>query len=360
MSDNVERFLTRLGTFEARWREGALAELSLLDETVAVPSDRSPLGERLRAHLAGRVQDFSDLPLHTRELTDFSLSVYRVAQSVRGGETATYLDIAKRLGKPKAVRAVGGALGKNPFLVVVPCHRILGSGNSMGGFSAPGGERTKRLLLAAEGWGTESLFQEGETERAQEYLSRCSDLGPIIERVGPSALRPLYPGSPFAALARSVLYQQLAGSAARAIENRVKALGSPPFLTALELATLDPALLRNAGVSGPKVTALKGLAEAVISGCLQPETLSLLPDSEVEVEVSKIKGMGPWSARMFLMFHLGRRDVFPVRDLGVRKAFQKLYGLSELPEPEFMIKNAKRWRPYRSLAAWYLWRSLEI
>lgn len=360
MSDRIERFQTRLGTLEAQWNGGRLAKLWLLDKPTAERSDTSALGDRLTAHLAGQTQDFSDIPLHTDGLSEFSLSVYRVARTVPSGRIATYMELADRLGKPGAVRAVGGALGKNPYLIVVPCHRILAAGGKLGGFSAPGGQRSKELLLAAEGWGTESLFRNDEIQRGEEHLRRCPKLRPIVERVGPCPLQPLYPNAPFAALARSVLYQQLAGSAARAIENRVKALGSEPFPTALELAGLEVGRLREAGVSGPKIATLKGLAEAVSTGRLAPETLHLLPDSEVESEVSKIKGMGAWSARMFLIFHLGRRDVFPVNDLGVRKAFQQLYGLADLPSPDLMIKKAKRWQPYRSLASWYLWRSLEL
>lgn len=360
MSARIERYRTRLGLFEARWEGEKLAHLYLHQHPDDSTHDNTELGRKLTAHLSGKPQDFRDLPLKTDGLSDFSQQVYRAAQAIPSGHTLTYLELAKKLGKPGAVRAVGGALGKNPFLLVVPCHRILAAGGKLGGFSAPGGGDTKQLLLAAEGWRTESLFDPGQMSEGEAFLRSCPKLGPIVERVGPCPLQPLYPGSPFAALARAVLYQQLAGSAARAIENRVKKLGSEPFPTAGELSEMPFDCLRGAGVSGPKIATLKALAQAVIEGDLQPDILHLLPDAQVEHEVSQVKGLGPWSAQMFLMFHLGRRDVFPVKDLGIRKGVQLLTGTSELPGPEPMHKLAKRWAPYRTLASWYLWRSLEI
>lgn len=360
MSGRTERYRTRLGLFEARWEGDRLAQLHLKEHAGESQHDDTELGRQLVAHLSGKPQDFRRWPLKTEGLTDFCRQVYRAAQEIPSGRTLTYLQLAKKLGKPGAVRAVGGALGKNPFLLVVPCHRILAAGGKLGGFSAPGGGDTKHLLLAAEGWGTESLFDPGMMSEAEEFLRKCPKLGPIVEKVGPCPLQPLYPGSPFGALARAVLYQQLAGSAARAIENRVKTLGSEPFPTARELSELPFDSLRAAGVSGPKIATLKALAQAVLEGHLQPDALHLLPDAQVEKEVSQVKGLGPWSAQMFLMFHLGRRDVFPVKDLGIRKGVQLLTGASELPGPEPMEKLAKRWAPYRTLAAWYLWRSLEL
>lgn len=359
-TSKIERFQTRIGVLQAGWREGELESLKLLESPKEGHDATSELGQKLLKHLAGTSQDFSDVPLSHHNLTDFAAGVYQTARTIPAGSTATYLDLAKTLNNPGAVRAVGGALGKNPFLIVVPCHRILASGGKMGGFSAPGGCHTKEILLAAEGYGTESLFQDDQMEAAQAHLSECPRLGPIIEKAGPCPLKPLYPNSPFGALARAVLYQQLAGSAAKAIEDRVKKLGSAPFPTAQELAKLSYEGLRGAGVSGPKIRTLKTLAQAVLEGELQPETLHLLPNSQVEAEVSKIKGLGPWSARMFLLFHLGRRDVFPVKDLGIRKGFQELFGGKDLPKPGTMERRSKRWRPYRSLASWYLWRSLEF
>lgn len=364
MTHLLEYQETRLGVFEARWTTNELQSLRLLEPQEAISSEavvgRSTLLGKLSAHLAGEPQDFSEVPLDFAGLSEFAISVYRASQTVPAGHTISYLDLARKLRNPGAVRAVGGALGRNPFLVVVPCHRILAAGGKLGGFSAPGASATKELLLATEGWGTESLFDQGEMARGEQHLKHCPKLAPILEQIGPCPLQPLHSETPFCALARSILYQQLAGSAAEAIEKRVKKLGHPPFPTAEEFAFLDQERLREAGVSRPKIMTLKALAEATLEGRLVPDRLHLLPNGHVESEISKIKGLGPWTAAMFLLFHLGRRDVFPVNDLGIRKAMQKLYGLRQLPNPETMKKLAKTWRPYRSLASWYLWRSLEI
>jgi 3-methyladenine DNA glycosylase/8-oxoguanine DNA glycosylase len=251
-------------------------------------------------------------------------------------------------------------LGKNPFLLIVPCHRVLASGQTMGGFSAPGGVATKAMMLAAEGYGVESLWDPGQMERGMAHLGGDKKLGPVLKAVGPCPLRPMYPDHPFAALARNVLFQQLAGSAARAIEARVQTLGQPPFPGPETLLALPQADLRAAGLSGPKIQALWALSRAVLEGSLKVEELRLLPDAQVVEEVSKVKGLGSWSAEMFLLFHLGRRDLLPVKDLGIRKGFQRVFGGKELPGVEQMERWARPWRPYRSLASWYLWRSLEL
>lgn len=345
---------------EAQWREGRLARLVLSPQARPVDSAScSPLARRVQAHLRGEIQDFRDTPLEMDGLTPFAQRVYRAAQEVPAGRVSSYGELARALESPGATRAVGSALGKNPFLLVVPCHRVLG-GQGMGGFSAPGGVATKSLMLAAEGYGVESLWSPGEMEAGTALLRADRRLGPVVEMVGPCPLQPLYPDHPFAALARNVLYQQLAGSAARAIEARVKALGAAPFPGPEELLALSETDLRGAGLSSAKISALRALSQAVLEGFLKVEELRLLPDSMVVHEVSKVKGLGSWTAEMFLLFHLGRRDLLPVKDLGIRKGFGKLYGLAELPEVTKMERWAKPWRPYRSLASWYLWRSLEF
>lgn len=355
----VEVFATRAGPMRAEWREGKLARLYL--EPEAIPgAEVGEFGRRVQAHLAGQTQDFRDVPLATDGLTPFASRVYQAAREVPSGRVTTYGALSQALGSPGSTRAVGTALGKNPFLLVVPCHRVLASGQGMGGFSAPGGLATKSLMLAAEGYGVESFFDPGEMERGFAHLSGDPRLAPVLEAVGLCPLQPLYPDHPFAALARNVLYQQLAGSAARAIEARVRELGMAPFPGPEEFLALPFETLRGAGLSGPKIQTLWALSTAVLEGSLKVEELRLLPDEQVVAEVSKVKGLGSWSAEMFLMFHLGRRDLLPVKDLGIRKGFEHLYGLRGLPDAAWMEKRAKSWRPYRSLASWYLWRSLEI
>ena len=197
-------------------------------------------------------------------------------------------------------------------------------------------------------------------EAGSAFLLADPRLGRVVEAVGPCSLRPLYPSEPFAALARNVLYQQLAGTAARAIEGRVAALGSPPFPTPSEFQALSDEALRGAGLSRPKIATLRALSLAVLEGSLPVDKLHLMPDEVVVEEIVRVKGLGSWTAEIFLMFHLGRRDLLPVKDLGIRKGFQKLFESSELPGPLEMQQRAAPWQPYRSLASWYLWRSLEI
>jgi O-6-methylguanine DNA methyltransferase len=360
-----EVFQTRLGPMEARWEGDLLSSLGLRPELGPGAPPSSPLARQVDAHFEGETQDFRDVPLALEGLSDFACRVYAAAREVPAGRVVTYGELARTVeggqGTGSSSRAVGTALGRNPFLLVVPCHRVLASGQGMGGFSAPGGLATKALMLAAEGYGVESLWQPGQLEAGTEWLRADPRLGPVVEAVGPCTLRPLYPENPFAALARNVLYQQLAGSAARAIELRVKALGNgESFPGAQELLAMPESSLRAAGLSGPKIAALWALSRAVLEGSLPVDRLRLLPDEMVVEEVSRVKGLGSWTAEMFLMFHLGRRDLLPVKDLGIRKGFQRLFGWSELPDASRMERAARKWRPYRSLASWYLWRSLEL
>lgn len=343
---------------EARWQDGRLETLSFSSPKES--SSDSCFSQKVQKHLAGTPQDFSAVDLHLVNVSSFAQAVYRSARSIPLGQTTSYGELADSLGKPGAARAVGTALGRNPTLLVVPCHRVLSSNGQLGGFSAPGGVQTKEMMLAAEGFGVESLWSPGEMDKGLAHLMKCPRLGPVIEQVGPCRLEPSFPNYPFASIARSVLYQQLAGSAAAAIEERVRALGSEPFPSASELLEMPQESLRQAGVSRPKIATLKRLAKAVTEGRLQPERFASMPNSAVVAQVSSVKGLGRWTARMVLLSHLGRRDIFPVTDLGIRKAVQRLFGTRDLPSPTYMERKSKPWRGYRSLASWYLWRSLEL
>ena len=161
-------------------------------------------------------------------------------------------------------------------------------------------------------------------------------------------------------LARAVVSQQLSGKAASTIWGRLLALypgAQFPQATAL-LATPDDAL-RGVGLSGAKAAALKDLARHVVDEKLVPTRLPMATDAEVAAMLLPVRGIGPWSVDMFLMFALGRPDVLPVGDLGVRKGMQRHFGLRKLPEADRMTRLAAPWRPYRSVAAWYMWRLLE-
>ena len=168
------------------------------------------------------------------------------------------------------------------------------------------------------------------------------------------------PDDHYGALVRAIVGQQLSVKAARAIYGRLleRFSGRPP--TPAQILADDPEALRAAvGLSRAKVTFLRSLAEHVVSGELELERLDELDDERVSAELTAVKGIGQWSADMFLMFHLGRPDVLPVGDLGIRRAMQLAYGLPELPQPQEMERLAEPWRPHRTLACRYLWRSLQ-
>ena len=166
---------------------------------------------------------------------------------------------------------------------------------------------------------------------------------------------------PFDALAESIAYQQLSGKAAATIWGRVRALfPRKKYLDPrLVLATPDEKL-RAAGLSGSKVAALKDLAAKTIDGTVPPgRVLTKLSDEEIIERLIAVRGIGRWTVEMLLLFDLGRPDVWPVHDYGVRKGFARVFGKRKLPTPKQLMKIGEQWRPYRSVAAWYFWRALD-
>jgi len=187
-------------------------------------------------------------------------------------------------------------------------------------------------------------------------------MGALVERLGPldrEARRRGRPADAYGALLRTIVGQQLSTKAARSIYGRLTELFGGRTPTPRELLAADPETVRQVGLSRPKVAYLRDLAEHVEAGELDLERLVELPDPEVSAQLTAIKGLGQWSADMFLIFHLGRPDVLPVGDLGIRNAAVKAYGLRKLPQPARLERLARPWRPHRSLASLYLWRSLD-
>jgi DNA-3-methyladenine glycosylase II len=199
---------------------------------------------------------------------------------------------------------------------------------------------------------------EAEFERARRALMRRDKrLGALIKRVGRCRLSDSRGHDPFGGLVRVILSQQLSGKAADTIFGRVVTLaGGLESLTPTKLRSVEVTALRGAGVSGPKARYLHDLADHALDGRLDLHALDGCPDEEVIAAITAVKGMGQWSAEMFLMFRLNRPDVFPVGDLGIVKGMQKLFGMKRVPAPRTMMRLAEPWRPYRSVAAWYLWR----
>jgi 3-methyladenine DNA glycosylase/8-oxoguanine DNA glycosylase len=198
--------------------------------------------------------------------------------------------------------------------------------------------------------------------RACRHLSDADPmLGALIERVGPYLLRPRRTQSLFAAVARAIVYQQLSGSAAATILGRVQALYAPKrFPTPRDILATPPERLRAAGLSTAKTAALRDLAERSLDGTVPTmRRVRLMGDEEVVTRLVQVRGVGRWTAEMLLMFRLGRGDVLPVSDLGIRKGFALTFGNRRLPAAMTIERRAERWRPYRSVACWYLWRALE-
>ncbi|MFZ0861911.1 MAG: DNA-3-methyladenine glycosylase [Candidatus Sulfotelmatobacter sp.] len=179
----------------------------------------------------------------------------------------------------------------------------------------------------------------------------------IIERVGPCRMEFGLPE--FCSLAEAIVYQQLNGKAAVTIFKRFAALAGEP-LTPEGILKLSDEQLRSVGLSKQKSAYLKDLAEKTITGLLDFARLPELPDEEVIQHLTQVKGIGVWTAHMFLMFSLRRPNVLPTGDYGVQVAIRKHYKKRKLPKPKDMEKIAKAWEPYRSVACWYMWRSLDI
>jgi len=186
---------------------------------------------------------------------------------------------------------------------------------------------------------------------------RTSDpiLAAIIDRVGPCRLQ--YQEPTFEALVRSIVYQQLSGKAAGTIYGRL--VEAVDAMTPGHLATKSPAELRPVGLSGQKSKYILDLAEKTQAGVVRFQDLPELDNAAVIAHLTQVKGVGVWTAQMFLMFALRRPDVLPAGDLGIRNAMQRAYGLAESPTPERMEHIARPWRPYATVACWYLWRSLD-
>ncbi len=168
---------------------------------------------------------------------------------------------------------------------------------------------------------------------------------------------------PFEALAESIAYQQLSGKAAATIWGRVRAIyGADKDLDPNEVVATPDERLRAAGLSGSKVKALKDLAAKAIEGVVPKNGRALLrmSDEEIIERLTQVRGIGRWTVEMLLLFDLGRTDVWPVHDYGVQKGFARIFGKRKIPTPKQLQKLGEKWRPYRSLAAWYFWRALDL
>jgi 3-methyladenine DNA glycosylase/8-oxoguanine DNA glycosylase len=198
-------------------------------------------------------------------------------------------------------------------------------------------------------------------QQAERHLAAAdARLAALIAHVGPLRLEVEQLASPFAALAESIVYQQLTGRAAATIHGRLVDLFPRRRVTPERILGTHGRRLRGAGLSRAKVMALKDLAAKTLAGVVPPmRALHAMSDEEIVERLTAVRGIGRWTVEMLLIFRLGRPDVWPVTDYGVRKGYARIFSRGRLPSPKLLERRGEQWRPYRSAAAWYLWRAVD-
>jgi 3-methyladenine DNA glycosylase/8-oxoguanine DNA glycosylase len=197
-------------------------------------------------------------------------------------------------------------------------------------------------------------------QAARELCRSDPTLALLIAQIGPCQLRTTPRGHYFRALAEAIVYQQLSGKAAATILARFRALyPSGRFPTPEQIISTPQSRLRAAGLSRQKISYLKDLSARVVDKSFPLQRLAILQDEKVIEHLTQVKGIGRWTAEMFLMFCLARMDVLPLQDLGIRKAAQKVYGFRRLPSARTLERLGRAWTPFRSVACWYLWASVD-
>lgn len=386
---NIALFDSPIGRCGVAWRGSGIVGLLLPDGTdvrtlsvlrerfpgaseTTPPSDVGRALDDIVALLRGEPKPLDTIALDMDGVPPFHRRVYEVARTILPGSTLTYGDIATRLGMRGSARAVGQALGKNPFPIVVPCHRVLAAGGKMGGFSAYGGTTTKLRLLEIEGVRIpvqRSLFDgDGalgfDPVVAVDHLRNVDDgLARLIDTVGPCRMQPKKTASIFAALSEAIVYQQLTGKAAATIYSRVCDLfpRASNGITAQHILGAKTPELRRAGLSRAKVLALKDLAKKVENGSVPTlEAIRCMDEGAIIERLTAVRGIGRWTVEMLLMFRLGRPDVLPLDDYGIQKGFSLRFRKRGLASKKEIEKRGNRWKPYRTVASWYLWRAVDL
>jgi O-6-methylguanine DNA methyltransferase len=338
----------------------------------AIAKELDHSAKRIAQHLRGRPVDLGEVELDIAWLPVVRQRIYAALRKVPSGTTVTYAELAERAGMPGTQQSVGTAMGENPCPVVIPCHRVLPAGGKLGHYTGPGGAETKAQILRIEGvniWAPRmppKRFADGleyDWHAAVKHLAKVDPiLGKHLRRLGDQKLDSVSMEDPFLYLARSITFQQLAGAAARTIWGRVldrfAAKGGLP--TPEAMLRMPEAELRSAGLSAAKTAAMKDLAKKALEGII-PHTrdLAKMSDEEIIARLSAVRGVGKWTVEMSLMFRLGRPDVLPVDDLGVRKGFDKVHGRRKPVTPKELEAYAERWRPFRTVGSWLMWRVLE-
>lgn len=388
-------FETALGTCGLAWTEDGITSLQLPEGTRAATRHRllaktANAGPRATARttpewvvrattlvanlLEGRPQDVSAVPLDLSSVTAFNAKVYRALQKVPAGSTTTYGELARSVGSSGGSRAIGRAMATNPVPILVPCHRVLAAGGKPGGFSAHGGLVTKKRILTIEGREEPSLPLFAASKHSELPYDRAaarahlaaadSVLGAHLDSAGDFTLDLGATESTFAALAQSIVYQQLNGKAAGTIFGRVKALFPRGRLDPKVLLSLSDDDLRGAGLSRSKLAAVRDLAERAAAGTIPTfSELQRMDDDAIVDRLTEVRGIGRWTVEMLLIFRLGRPDVLPVADYGIKKGFARVFHRGkrkdQLPTEDELLRRGERWRPFRTVASWYLWRAVD-
>jgi DNA-3-methyladenine glycosylase II len=205
------------------------------------------------------------------------------------------------------------------------------------------------------------LASSSQHRKAIAHLKKVdSVMADVIRQVGKCTLEPRAEWTHFDALVRSIVYQQLSGKAASTIHGRVVTLIGTGDAAPSNIISKTHEELRAAGLSNQKASYVRNLAEHVLDGSLPVNSLHELSDDEIIAALTQVKGIGKWSAQIFLMFRLGRPDVLPDLDLGIQKGIQKAYRLRKLPTPKQVMSRGAKWAPFRTVASWYLWRILDV
>lgn len=222
--------------------------------------------------------------------------------------------------------------------------------------------RIREANLAATRSSSIMSLQYDPAEAVAAISRRDKTLAKIIRRAGPFTMRPQRLASPFESLLRAIIYQQLHGKAAATILGRVTALlPNPKRPTPEAFLKVKDAALRKAGLSANKTLAVRDLTAKTLDGTVPTlRKLRSMPDEEIIERLTEVRGIGVWTVEMLLIFKLGRPDVLSASDFGVRNGFRLAYNLPEMPKPTELLEHGERWRPFRSVACWYLWRAVDL
>ncbi|MFZ0522670.1 MAG: DNA-3-methyladenine glycosylase [Candidatus Acidiferrales bacterium] len=208
---------------------------------------------------------------------------------------------------------------------------------------------------------TENILLPFDHLKAHEFLRTDKRLASVIEKTGTFEFKLDECDSVYESLLEAIVYQSISGKAAAKIYSRIKALGANGLCpTPAEILATPTQKLREAGLSGAKAAAMKDLAQKTIEGIVPTiEEAGKLTDAELVERLISVRGIGAWTVEMFLIFRLGRPDVLPIHDYGVQKGFALTYGKKAIPKPRELAAFGERWRPYRTVASWYMWRAVE-